>query len=74
VTPGLLPVAASPTHRNRSMVAAITLILIGALLLLSNLGYLNLAQLKDVLHVWWPVILIAVGIGMFISRRPRDRR
>jgi hypothetical protein len=53
------------------MFAALALIVVGVLLLLSNLGFVNLAQLKDLLHVWWPAILIVMGIGMFLSRRPR---
>jgi len=45
---------------------AIVLIVIGALALAHNLGYLeiNLAQL---MRTWWPLILIALGIGFFFT-------
>ena len=55
------------------MFAAIALILIGGLLLLSNLGYIKIANLADLLHTWWPLILIIVGVSMFITRWRRSR-
>ena len=50
---------------------AIVLIVIGALALAHNLGYLdiNLAQL---MRTWWPLILIALGIG-FLRPTPTAR-
>ncbi|MBK9571330.1 MAG: hypothetical protein IPO43_00820 [Rhodoferax sp.] len=43
---------------------AIVLVLVGAFFLLSNLGLLNVS-IAELLRTWWPVILIALGVGMF---------
>lgn len=50
------------------MFAALALIVIGSLLLLSNLGYLRLDSIAVLLHTWWPLILILVGLSMFLTR------
>ncbi len=50
--------------------AAIVLIVVGALFLLSNLGVLNFSVV-EVLRVWWPLVLIAVGAALFLM--PRDK-
>lgn len=50
--------------------AAIVLIVLGAAFLLNNLGLFNFS-LTEVLRVWWPVVLIAVGAAMFLM--PRDK-
>ncbi len=50
--------------------AAIVLIVLGAAFLLNNLGLLNFS-LTEVLRVWWPVVLIAVGAALFLM--PRDK-
>ena len=55
------------------MFGALSLIVIGLLLLASNLGYLEFANIRELLSVWWPAILIVLGISMFLSRRPRDK-
>ena len=44
---------------------AIVLVLVGIFFLLTNLGYVNVS-LMQLLKTWWPVILIAVGVGMFV--------
>ena len=46
----------------RGSVGPILLIVVGALLLLSNLGLVHLGQLKTVLKQWWPALLILIGI------------
>lgn len=46
----------------RVSVGPILLIVVGALLLLSNLGLVHLGQLKVVLKAWWPALLILIGI------------
>lgn len=46
----------------RASVGPILLIVVGALLLLSNLGLVHLGQLKSVLKQWWPALLILIGI------------
>ena len=48
--------------------SAIILIALGALFLLQNLGLLDL-DLGRLLSTWWPLILIAVGVGMLFRRR-----
>ena len=40
----------------------ILLIVIGVLLLFSNLGILPLGQLKNLVKQWWPLLLIIVGV------------
>jgi hypothetical protein len=50
--------------------AAIVLILMGAGFLLGNLGLLNFSVI-EVLRVWWPAALIAVGVALFLM--PRDK-
>lgn len=51
------------------MFASLALIAVGALLLLRNLGILRLDNLTELFHVWWPVLLIVLGISMFLGRR-----
>jgi hypothetical protein len=55
------------------MFAAFALIAIGAALLLSNLGYIRIDNLAQLLHTWWPLILILGGVSMFITRWRRSR-
>ena len=55
------------------MIAAIALIVIGSLLLLSNLGYLKIDNVAELVQTWWPLILIVVGISMFLTRWRRNR-
>jgi hypothetical protein len=55
------------------MFAAIALIAVGSALLLSNLGYIKIANLAGLIHTWWPLILILVGVSMFITRWRRSR-
>ena len=50
----------------RGNVAAIVLIVIGALFLLSNLGLIDIS-LREICRTWWPLILIAVGISLFFT-------
>ena len=51
----------------RSRTAAVVLIILGGLFLLSNLGLIP--QLGPLFHQWWPLILIVVGVLMLIQRR-----
>jgi len=44
----------------------VILIVLGALFLLSNLGWLP--RLGPLFAQWWPLILIVVGVAMFIRR------
>lgn len=49
-------------------VAAIVLVLLGSFFLLSNLGLINVS-LMEIAKVWWPAILIALGISMFLTNK-----
>ena len=55
--------------RSRSRIGAFVLILIGVIFLLINLGVLPVAELRQLLAKWWPLILIAVGV--WLLGRPR---
>lgn len=52
-------------------VAAIVLVLLGTFFLLNNLGLIDIS-LIEVLKIWWPAILIVVGLGLFLV--PDSRR
>lgn len=54
---------------NRNLVWPIVLIVVGALFLAHNLGWLAFAQLRELIGTWWPLILIALGIGGLLNRR-----
>ena len=51
----------------RPNVPALILIVLGIVFLLNNLGWwdVNLARL---IHTWWPLVLIVVGISMLFKR------
>ena len=51
---------------RRPVFAAVILILVGVLFLLSNLGLIP--RLGPLLHQWWPLILIVVGVGLLFRR------
>ena len=50
----------------RGNIAAIVLILAGGFMLLTNLGVI-VVSLRELLRTWWPLILIAVGVGLFFT-------
>ena len=45
---------------------ALVLIVVGALALAHNLGYLHV-NLSRLIGTWWPLILIVLGIGFFFT-------
>lgn len=47
-------------------IAATVLVVLGVFFLLTNLGLIDVS-LKELLRVWWPLILIAVGVGLFLT-------
>ncbi|HEY9192635.1 MAG TPA: DUF5668 domain-containing protein [Methyloversatilis sp.] len=51
------------------MIGSIGLILIGAVLLASNLDLFSLHDLGQVLGTWWPAVLIAIGVAGMIKRK-----
>jgi len=59
--PGYIP----PPQSSRSPIGALLLIGLGILLLLSNLGWFSTYWIER----YWPVILIAMGLWLFIRRR-----
>ena len=48
---------------------AVILILLGVILLLINLDIAPVAELKQLLAQWWPLLLIVVGVAAIV--RPR---
>jgi hypothetical protein len=50
----------------RSRLVAVILIVVGALLLVSNLGYIP--RLGPLFHQWWPLLLIIVGALILVRR------
>ena len=52
--------------RLRPRTAAVILIVLGVLFLLSNLGLLP--RLGPLFAQWWPLILIAVGAYLLVQR------
>jgi hypothetical protein len=53
-------------------VAAIVLIVLGVFFLLTNLGLISIS-LRELLRVWWPVALIAVGVALFFTPGGKGR-
>lgn len=47
-------------------IAATVLVVLGVFFLLTNLGLIDVS-VKELLRVWWPLILIAVGVGLFFT-------
>lgn len=52
-------------------IAAIVLVVLGVFFLLTNLGLINVS-LREILRVWWPLVLIGVGLALFFT--PGSRR
>ena len=50
----------------RGNVAAIVLVLVGTFFLLSNLGWIDIS-LTQLVKTWWPIVLIAVGVSLFLT-------
>jgi hypothetical protein len=53
----------------RSHFGAIVLIVVGATFLLVNHGLLPIAQFRQLLAEWWPLILIGIGLWLLFRRR-----
>ena len=58
--------------KHRSRTGAFILILIGVIFLLVNLGVLPIAEFRQLLAKWWPLILIAVGLSL-LMRPGKDK-
>ena len=50
----------------RGNVAAIVLVLVGLFFLLNNLGLIDIS-LWQLVRVWWPLVLIGVGLTLFFA-------
>jgi hypothetical protein len=59
--------------RSRSRTGAFILILIGVIFLLINLGVLPIAELRELLAKWWPLILIIIGVMLLGRPRKGDQ-
>ena len=46
----------------------VVLVVLGGLLLLSNLGILPLGELKALMAKWWPLILILIGVSALLKK------
>ena len=46
--------------------AALVLIVVGGFMLLSNLGLIDI-NLRELLSTWWPLILSAAGVALFLT-------
>ena len=46
--------------------AALVLIVVGGFMLLSNLGLIDI-NLRELLSTWWPLILFAAGVALFLT-------
>jgi hypothetical protein len=53
--------------------AAIVLVLLGSFFLLNNLELIDIS-LFQLFRIWWPLILIAVGIMLFFAPDGRNRK
>ena len=53
-------------------IAAIVLVVLGVFFLLTNLGLISIS-LRDLLRVWWPVALIAVGLALFFTPGKKNK-
>ena len=53
--------------------AAIVLVLLGSFFLLKNLGLIDIS-LWELFRIWWPLILIVVGIMLFFAPDGRNRK
>jgi uncharacterized membrane protein len=50
---------------------AIVMMLVGAIFLAHNLDLIQI-NVFQLLRVWWPLILILLGIGMFFTKDSQD--
>ena len=55
----------------RKAVFPIVLIVLGVLFLAHNLGYLPFRDLRELLQTWWPLVLIAVGVSILLTREKK---
>jgi hypothetical protein len=59
----------TPLRKEVSMkgnFAAVVLVVVGSFMLLTNLGVIDVS-VRELLHTWWPVVLIGVGVALFVT-------
>jgi len=59
-----------PSETPSKLLPALILIAVGLLFLASNLGLIK-GSIGSVFSTWWPVIPLAIGIGMLLGRNRR---
>jgi len=59
------PGSTTPKEHERSPMGAVVLIALGVLFLLANLGWFSFLWIRH----FWPIVLIAIGLWMFIKRQ-----
>jgi len=53
-----------------NLLPALILIAVGLLFLAANLGFIK-GSIGSVFATWWPVIPLAIGVGMLLGRGKR---
>lgn len=53
--------------------AAIVLVVVGALALAVNLELISI-DLMQIVRTWWPLMLILLGVGLFLTPEPGDKK
>lgn len=53
--------------------AAIVLVVVGALALAVNLELISI-DLMQIVRTWWPLVLILLGVGLFLTPEPGDKK
>ena len=56
-------------NNRDTLVMPVVLIVLGLLFLAHNLEFIQWRQLREILGTWWPLILIAVGVGQLARRK-----
>lgn len=56
-------------NNRETLVMPVVLIVLGLLFLAHNLDFIQWRQLREILGTWWPLILIAVGVGQLARRK-----
>lgn len=52
---------------------SIALVVVGALALAVNLGFFEI-DVVALMHTWWPLALIALGVALFFTPEARNRK
>jgi hypothetical protein len=63
----------SKEKQMKGNVAAIVLVLAGALALAMNLNLLQM-DILALVRTWWPIVLILLGVGLFFTPDAPDRK